>query len=144
MKRSSLLLSLASLLLAVWSQQWLQCEAREHIHHHLSRKVFERACSAPKDIIDEVVACVMKNEALNKVVKEEVAKKCYKDAFGADFDANEMAKHKELVCKNHSKFEEMTACVYHKMGETATRKEMHHLAEGLADVGLCIVNAIDN
>lgn len=118
-------------------------EPHSMMHSHLSRKVFDRACAASKDTIDEVVACITGNEHLIKAVKEEDANKCYKDAFGADFNPKEVLKHKELICNNREKFEEMTTCIYRKTAEALDKKEMDKLAESMVDVGLCIINALD-
>lgn len=113
------------------------------MHNHLSRKVFDRACAASKDTIDEVVACVTNNEQMLKMVKPEVAGKCYKDSFGQEFDPKEMMHHKELICTNRDKFEEMTACVYRKTAEAMNPKEIDTMTSAIVDVGLCIINALD-
>ena len=113
------------------------------LHNHLSRKVFDRACAASKDTIDEIVACLTGNQALNKSVKEDTAKTCYKEAFGQDFDPKEMGKHKDLICNNREKFEAMTTCVYMKSAEALSAHEIEKLTEAMVDVGLCIINALD-
>lgn len=113
------------------------------MHSHLSRKVFDRACAASKDTIDEVVACISKNENMLKIVKPEVAAKCYKDSFGEGFDPKDMAHHKELICKNREKFEDMTTCVYRKTAEALNPKEVDEMTSAMVDVGLCIINALD-
>lgn len=120
-------------------------DAEQHsvMHNHLSRKVFERACAASKDSIDEIMACVTTNEHIMKAVDEKVAAGCYKDAFGQDFDPKDMHKHKELICKNRDKFEIMTACIYRKTAENMDTKQMEKLTESMVDVGLCIINALD-
>lgn len=113
------------------------------MHSHLSRKVFDRACAASKDTIDEIVNCIKGNETLLKVIKPEVAAKCYEDAFGKPFDPKEMDLHKELICKNREKFEDMTACVYRKTAEAMKPQEMDTVTSAMVDVGLCIINALD-
>lgn len=113
------------------------------VHNHLSRKVFDRACAASKDTIDEIVACITGNEALTKSVKPDIGINCHKDAFGIDFDPKDINKHKELICNNREKFEDMTACMYHKMAESLDPKEMQKMTEAMVDVGLCIINALD-
>lgn len=113
------------------------------LHNHLSRKVFDRACAASKDTIDEIIACLTTNQALLKAVKEDTAKACYKDSFGLDFDPKDVIKHKELICNNREKFETMTTCVYKKTADVLDAKEMERMAEAMVDVGLCIINALD-
>ena len=113
------------------------------MHNHLSRKVFDRACAASKDTIDEIIACMTDNETLMKSVKREHAGDCYKEAFGQEFNQKEVVKHKELICNNRDKFEAMTACTYKKTGENMDAKEIEKLTEVLVDVGLCIINALD-
>lgn len=113
------------------------------MHSHLSRKVFDRACAASKDTIDEVVACVSKNEHMLKIIKPEVAAKCYQDSFGQEFDPKDIIHHKELICKNREKFEDMTACVYRKTAEALDPKEIDQMTGAMVDVGLCIINALD-
>ena len=155
----SFALSASVLLLVVaCSLQWAGCEARgQHLfrsrrnahdhksmfHNHLSRKVFDRACSASKDTIDEIIACVTKSEVVTKTLKDQGAKDCYKEAFNSDFDPNDVTKHKELICNNRDKFETMTACIYAKTGQALDPKQMEKLTESLVDVGLCIINALD-
>lgn len=113
------------------------------MHNHLSRKVFERACAASKDTIDEIVACMTNNEALIKAVNPKTAANCHKEAFGLDFDPKDIGKHKDLICNNRDKFEQLTACIYRKTAEVLDRKEMDQLTEAIVDVGLCIINALD-
>lgn len=113
------------------------------MHNHLSRKVFDRACAASKDSIDEIVACVTTNEHLMKTVDAKAASNCYRDAFGQDFDPKDLSKHKELICKNREKFESMTACVYRETAAAMDQKELEKLTEAMVDVGLCIINALD-
>lgn len=113
------------------------------MHNHLSRRIFDRACAASKDIIEEVIACLTGNESLIKTIKPEVALKCYKDSFGVDFDPNDMMKHKELICNNRSKFEQMTTCVYQTTSEAMDSKQVEKLVEAMVDVGLCITNVLD-
>ena len=152
------LVSISVILLVVLGSQWAPCEARgEHplnrsrrsqdhhskMHSHLSRKVFDRACAASKDTIDEIVACVTSSELVSKTIKEQASNGCYKDAFGMEFDMKDKDKHKELICKNRDKFENMTACMYHKIAGSMDQKEIDRLTESLVDVGLCIVNALD-
>jgi len=117
--------------------------ARSMMHNHLSRKVFDRACAASKDTIDEIIACLTSNQALLKAVKEETAKSCYREAFGLDFDPKDVTKHKELICNNRDKFETMTTCVYKKTADVLDAKEMEKMAEAMVDVGMCIINALD-
>lgn len=112
------------------------------IHNHLSRKVFDRACAASKDTIDEIVACLTNSQVL-KSVKVELAGSCYKDAFGVDFDPKDMTQHKDLICNNRDKFESMTSCVYRKTAESVDAKEFEKMTEAMVDVGLCIINALD-
>lgn len=113
------------------------------LHNHISRKVFDRACAASKDTIDEIVACMTSNEQLVKSVNPESATGCFKESFGTDFDPKDFHKHKDLVCNNRDKFEEMTACIYRKTMESTSSKEMEKFMESLVDVGLCIINALD-
>lgn len=114
------------------------------LHNHLSRKVFDRACAASKDTIDEIVACLTGNEGLTKRVKADTANQCYKESFNVDFDPKDVTKHKELICNNREKFEEMTTCIYRKTSEVLDQKEIEKLTEALVDVGLCIINALDS
>lgn len=118
-------------------------EHKTMMHNHLSRKVFERACAASKDSIDEIFACVTQNEHLMKAVDEKVASGCYKESFGEEFDPKDLHKHKELICKNRDKFESLTACIYRKTAEVLDTKQMEKLTEAMVDVGLCIINALD-
>lgn len=113
------------------------------LHNHMSRKVFERACAASKDTLEEIIACLTGNEHLMKAVKKEDALSCHKEAFGIEFDPKDAMKHKELVCKNREKFEQMTACIYRKTAEATDAKEIEKLTEAMVDVGLCIINALD-
>lgn len=113
------------------------------MHSHLSRKVFERACAASKDAIDEIIACLTTNEHLMKAINPEIAAKCYKDSFGLDFDPKDMGKHKELICNNRAKFEQMTTCAYRKTAEALDTKQLEKLTEAMVDVGMCIINALD-
>lgn len=113
------------------------------MHNHLSRKVFDRACAASKDTIDEIFACLTSNDVLMKSVKASSAKECYKEAYGQEFNADEVLKHKELICNNRDKFESMTACIYKKTADSMDAKEMEKLTETLVDVGMCIINALD-
>lgn len=113
------------------------------VHSHLSRKVFDRACAASRDTIDEIIACLTGNELLNKTIKPDTAAKCYKDAFNMDFDPKDMVKHKELICNNRDKFENMTACIYRTTAESMDEKEFDKMTEAMVDVGLCIINALD-
>lgn len=112
------------------------------MHNHLSRKVFDRACAASKDTIDEIVAC-LDNNAIIKSANKELAKSCYKDSYGIDFDPKVIAQNKEMICKNREKFEMMTGCVYRKTAESVDQKEFDRLTEAMVDVGLCIINALD-
>lgn len=118
-------------------------EHHSMMHNHLSRKVMDRACAASKDTIDEIIGCMTSSEALVKAVKKETAALCYKEAFGQDFDEKDLSKHKELICNNREKFENMTTCVYRKTSEQLSAKEMEKLTEALVDIGLCIINALD-
>lgn len=113
------------------------------MHNHLSRKVFDRACAASKDSIDEIVACVTTNEAIMKAVDAEVAQKCYKDTVGEDFDPKEMAKHKDLICKDREKLENLTSCIFSHTAGSLDSVRMEKLTEAMVDVGLCIINALD-
>lgn len=113
------------------------------LHNHLSRKVFDRACAASKDTIDEIVICLTGNASLMKAIKVDTAQLCYKEAFNQEFDPKDVIKHKELICNNRDKFESMTTCIYKKTGEVLDSKEMEKLTEILVDVGLCIINALD-
>lgn len=113
------------------------------MHSHLSKKVFDRACAASKDTIDEIIACLTSNPDLIKAVKHETAAGCYKEAYGVDFDPKETMQHKELICKQRDKFELMTSCVYRKTAEVSDSNQMQKLSEILVDVGLCIINALD-
>jgi hypothetical protein len=113
-------------------------------HNHLSRKVFDRACSASKDTIDEIIACVTNSEILSKALKDAASKECYKTAFNAEFDPNDVTRHKDLICNNRDKFETMTACIYQKTSEMMDPKQMEKFTETLVDVGLCIINALDS
>lgn len=119
-------------------------EKHDSLHSHMSRKVFDRACAASKDVIDEIVACMTSNDNMTKAIKPEVAAGCYKDAFGADFDPKALNKHKEMICKNREKFETMTTCVYRKAAEAMSKEELNKLTDAMVDVGLCIVNALDS
>lgn len=114
------------------------------MHNHLSRKVMDRACAASKDTIDEIVACMTTSEGLTKAIKKETAATCYKEAFNQEFDEKDLHKHKELICNNRDKFENMTTCIYRKTSEQLDAKEMEKLTETLVDVGLCIINALDS
>lgn len=164
MQQTPFALSVVTLfLLVVWSSQWTSCEARgdhqatrgllrarrshapDHksmMHSHLSRKVFDRACAASRDTIDEIIACVT-SSSLHTQANVQASKDCYKETFGTDFDPNDVAKHKELICNNRDKFENLTGCVYKKIGELLDPKEMEKFTESLVDVGLCIINALD-
>ena len=113
------------------------------VHSHLSRKVFDRACAASKDTIDEVIACLTGNEIVNKTIKPETAGKCFQDSFGTEFDPKDAMKHKELICNNREKFENMTACIYRTTAESMDEKEFEKMTEAMVDVGLCIINALD-
>lgn len=113
------------------------------VHNHMSRKVFDRACAASKDTIDEIIACITDNEAITKTVKPELAQDCHKETFGVEFDPKDIHRHKEMICNNREKFENMTACIYRKLTESLDPKEMDKLAEAMVDVGLCIINALD-
>lgn len=113
------------------------------VHNHLSRKVFDRACAASKDTIDEIIACFSTNEGLLKAIKKDTAQDCFKDAFNMEFDPKDVIKHKELICNNREKFENMTTCIYKRTGEMTDAKEMEKLTEIMVDVGLCIINALD-
>lgn len=114
------------------------------MNSHLSRRVFDRACAASKDTIDEIVACMTSNEALVTSVTKDVAAKCYHDAFGTEFDPKEMQIHKDMICKNRDKFEQMTTCIYRKTADAVSKEEMSKLTDAMVDVGLCIVNALDS
>lgn len=116
---------------------------RSMMHSHLSRKVFDRACAASKDTIDEILACLSNNEGLMKSVKRDTAAACYRESFELDFDPKDFSKHKDLICNNRDKFENMTACIYRKTAEVLDQKEMEKLTEALVDIGLCIINALD-
>lgn len=113
------------------------------LHTHMSRKVFDRACAASKDVIDEIILCVTNNKDLMKHLKFQNATVCHKEAFGTDFDPKDMAKHRDEICKSRDKFESMIGCVYEKISADATPQQMQELTEGMVDVGLCIVNALD-
>lgn len=113
------------------------------MHNHLARRVFERACAASKDAIDEILGCLTGNEQVNKHIKPEMSEKCFKSSFGLEFDRNDVMKHKELVCNNRDKFEQMTTCVYKTASEAMDPHEVEKLTEALVDVGLCIINALD-
>lgn len=112
------------------------------MHNHLSRKVFDRACAASKDTIDEIVAC-LNNNPIIKNTKKELALSCYKESYGMDFDPKDIAQHKDVICKDREKFEVMTGCVYKKTAESVDQKELDRLTEAMVDVGLCIINALD-
>lgn len=118
-------------------------DAGTMVHNHLSRKVFDRACAASKDSIDEIVACVTTNEGLMKAMDAKAAAQCYKDTFGQDFDPKDLNKHKELICKDREKFENLTACIYKQTAASLDKNELEKLAEAMVDVGLCIINALD-
>lgn len=113
------------------------------IHNHMSRKVFDRACAASKDTIDEIISCITNNESMTKIVNPEMAASCYKQTYGQDFDHKDFSKHKDMICKERQKFEEMTTCIYKKTTESLGEKENDKLAEAMVDVGLCILNALD-
>lgn len=113
------------------------------LHNHLSRKVFDRACAASKDTIEEIIGCLTSNEHLTKAVNPETAAQCFKDAYGQAFDHKDMFKHKEMICKNRDKFEAMTTCIYRKTVEASDPKDIEKLSESMVDVGLCIINALD-
>lgn len=132
----------------LWKRAAENKTASNHSHHHmihshLSRKVFERACAASKDTIDEIIACLTNNQQLVKTVKPESATSCFKETFGLEFDPTDFHKHKELICNNREKFESLTACIYRKTAEASDPKEMEKFMESLVDVGLCIINALD-
>ena len=78
-----------------------------------------------------------------KALDPEKAAKCYKDSFGIEFNAGDVMKHKELICNNRDKFEQLTTCVYRKTAENLDPKQMEKLTEAMVDVGLCIINALD-
>lgn len=113
------------------------------MHSHLSRKVFDRACAANKDTIEEIITCITSNEHLTKTISPELAAGCHKEAFGIDFNPKDVMKHKELICNNRDKFEQLTTCIYKKTAEASDPKEMEKLTESMVDVGLCIINALD-
>lgn len=113
------------------------------LHNHMSRKVFDRACAASKDVIDEIILCVTDNKDLMANMNLNVASTCYRNSFGVNFDVNDITKHKDLICKQRDKFEDMVACVYHEVTANATEKVIDQLTSALVDVGLCIINAID-
>lgn len=113
------------------------------MHNHMSRKVFDRACAASKDTLDEIMACLHSNEHMIKAIKSDVAAECYKENFGVNFDPKETQKHKDLICNNRDKFESMTACTYRRTAQSLDSKEIEKLTEAMVDVGLCIINALD-
>lgn len=113
------------------------------MHSHMSRKVFDRACAADKDTLDEIIGCITTNKFLVNTIKLEDANACHKDAFGVDFDANNVTLHRDLMCKHREKFEQMTTCVYRKTAEAVTKEQMDKMAEAMVDVGLCVINALD-
>lgn len=120
-------------------------KAKHHsmLHNHMSKKVFERACAAPKDVVQEIILCVTDNKDLMKNLNLDNASECHKEAFGTEFDKKDMMKHKDEICKQREKFEEMVSCVYHKVTENANEKVMEELTGAMVDVGLCIINALD-
>lgn len=113
------------------------------MHSHMSKKVFERACSASKDVVDEIILCVTDNKDLMKHLNLDNAAECHKEAFGTEFDKNDMLKHKDEICKQREKFEQMISCVYHKVTQNANDHMLEELTGALVDVGLCIINALD-
>jgi len=115
-----------------------------NMHNHLSRRVFDRACAASRDTIDEILSCLVNNEHLTKSINPDTAKNCYKESFNIDFDPKDLVKHKDLICNNREKFELMTTCVYRKTAEVLDSKELEKLTEAMVDVGLCIINALDS
>lgn len=114
------------------------------MHSHMARKVFDRACAANKDTIDDIIECLHNNEHLMKAIKSDIAGSCYKESFGLEFDPKETEKHKNIICNNRDKFETMTSCAYRKTAESVDTKEIEKLTESMVDVGLCIVNALDS
>lgn len=118
-------------------------DAQSMMHSHMSRKVFDRACAANKDTIDEIIDCLHNNEHLMKAIKSDIAGNCYKESFGIEFDPKDTDKHKNIICNNRDKFETMTSCAYRKTAESVDAKEIEKLTESMVDVGLCIINALD-
>ena len=112
------------------------------MHNHMSRKIFDRACAASKDTIDEIVACVTNNKSMLQAVKEGKGTACYKEAFGEDFKPTDLDRHKDLMCNNRDKFEALTTCIYSKAAESMSSKELEQMTEAMVDVGLCIINAL--
>lgn len=86
------------------------CQADHHtsMHHHLSRKILDKACAASKDTIEEIVGCFKNNKTVNSALKPEVAQSCHKEAFGVEFKLNEIQKHKEEICQHKDKFEQVS------------------------------------
>lgn len=114
------------------------------MHSHMSRKVFDRACAASKDTLDDIIKCLVSNKHLMEAIKRQDTLDCHKEAFGVEFDPADAHKHKDLICNNRDKFEDMTACVYRKTAEAnLDQKEIDKLTESMVDVGLCIINALD-
>lgn len=112
-------------------------------HSHMSKKVFDRACSASKDVIDEIVGCMNGNSLMMKHMNDPGNRNCFKESFGIEFDPKDVTKHRDLICKQRDKFEEMVSCSFLKISESSTAKDMESLTEAMVDVGLCVINAID-
>lgn len=68
--------------------------------------------------------------------------KCFKETFGEEFSKNDMAKHRDMLCKNKEKMEDMTSCMYHQMMHL-DKEELDRIADQMVDVGMCIINALD-
>lgn len=111
------------------------------MHSHMSRKILDRACKASKDTLDEVMQCIIKNELYEK--HRDKGKKCFKETFNEEFNHDDMAKHRDLLCKNKDKMEEMTSCMYHQMMHL-DQAELDRIADAMVDVGMCIINALDD
>lgn len=124
-------------------EEYRQNHRHKILHNHMSKKIFDRACAASKDVIEEVILCVTDNKDLLAHFQMDAASNCYKTTYGTDFDRKDLMKHHEEICKQREKFEDLIGCVYHQMTANATAKVMDEISNSLVDVGLCIINALD-
>lgn len=115
---------------------------RSMLRTRMLQMVLDRACAASDDIIFEMIDCVISNDVVIKSIRIDVANKCYKDAFGRDFDPD-IPKQKAIICKEREKFEGLAKCIRQKTIERLSPKERDKLRQSLLDVGLCVMNSLD-
>lgn len=118
-------------------------DVKNKMNKQMIRRILDRACNASEETLSEVVGCFIGNRELAKSVKAKTATECFKEAYGANLEVADMFKSRDVICNQRDKFDLLTECMIERTTANLNKEQADRVNEAFVDVGLCIVDALD-